>query len=77
MSNLTRYFCESSEDQDGFPVASMKEHAEGEWVKFEDIKELLNTSTDKQSTPLSSKCIGCGAIINNVYCDDCRRKLAS
>jgi hypothetical protein len=55
----------------------MKEHAEGEWVKFEDIKELLNTSTDKQSTPLSSKCIGCGAIINNVYCDDCRRKLAS
>ena len=49
MSNLTKYFCEASEDQDGFPVASMKEHAEGEWVKFEDIADLLNTSTNSVS----------------------------
>ena len=39
--------------------------------------EKFTSHNIKQSTPLSSKCIGCGAIINNVYCDDCRRKLAS
>ena len=39
--------------------------------------EALKPSHNKQSTPLSSTCIGCGAIICNVYCDDCRRKLSS
>jgi hypothetical protein len=38
---------------------------------------LAQQSTNKQSAPLSSTCIGCGAIINNVYCDDCRNKLSS
>jgi hypothetical protein len=40
-------------------------------------KEEKFTSYNKQSTPLSSTCIGCGAIISNVYCDDCRNKLSS
>jgi hypothetical protein len=38
---------------------------------------LAQQTNNKQSTPLSSTCIGCGAIINNVYCDDCRRRLSS
>ena len=44
MSNLTKYICEASEDQDGFPVARMLEHDEGEWVKFADVAELLQTA---------------------------------
>jgi hypothetical protein len=46
MANLTRYISEAQEDQDGYPVAAMLEHDEGEWVKFEDIKEFLKTPTN-------------------------------
>ncbi len=41
------------------------------------LAEGQKPTNNKQSAPLSSKCIGCGAIIDNVYCDDCRRRLAS
>jgi len=57
MSNLTRYKMRiedspSGECQAVLPVASK----EGRWVKFDDIKELLNSSHNKQSTPLCSAC---------------------
>ena len=33
------------------------DNPEGEWVKFEDIKELLNTSTNTDSTKLSAEIV--------------------
>jgi hypothetical protein len=35
---------------------------------------VTNGPTKAAATPL---CRGCGAIIDNIYCDDCRRRLSS
>ena len=58
MSNLTRYDHESDPyglcDMCG---SKMVESVDGDYVKFDDIKELLNSSHNKQSTPFT--CDGC------------------
>jgi hypothetical protein len=57
-------------------------------IECEECKRIWNAAIDavegvrerapnKQSVPLSSVCIGCGSTIDNVYCDDCRRRLSS
>ncbi len=44
MSNLTRYTMVIRRDHDGFATVAGKVSQQGEWVKFDDIKELLNTA---------------------------------
>ena len=44
MSNLTRYTMVVRRDHEGFATAAGKVRQNGEWVKFDDIKELLNTA---------------------------------
>ena len=53
MSNLKRYDVGVGE----FGGYSEEVCADGIWVKFDDIKELLNSSHNKQSTPFT--CEGC------------------
>ena len=43
MSNLTRYTMEHGKYA-GIPYINEVPHLAGEWVKFDDIKELLQTS---------------------------------
>ena len=69
MENLLRF----GERKNKFGVTQMMCCTDGEYVKFSDIKELLQTATNKQSTPcrhewyprhMSSEiyCINCGAV---------------
>ena len=55
MSNLKRY----TNFVDEFGKTIVLESQVGEFVKFDDVKELLQTATNKQSTPLQN-CVSCG-----------------
>lgn len=46
MANLKRYEIDEKYDYHG-NITNVHESPSGEWVKFDDIKELLNTSTNK------------------------------
>ena len=50
MENLTRYSIEELNNPVDYCIV---ESPIGEWVKFSDIKELLQTSHNKQITPCS------------------------
>ena len=65
MSNLIRYSDQSSVGEE----MCMLPDPEGSWVKFDDVKELLNSSHNKQSTP----CVTCGALVplSTVSCMEC------
>jgi len=54
MSNLTRYNFWRDSIADCY--CGMEEIADGEYVKFDDIKELLNTAHNSQSTPFCLQC---------------------
>ena len=51
MSNLKRY----TNFVDEFGKTIVLESQVGEFVKFDDVKELLQTATNKQSTPCYCK----------------------
>ena len=55
MPNLTRYDRTGCSDLDCMCGGEMVVSDSGEYVKFDDIKDLLNSSHNKQSTPCS-KC---------------------
>jgi hypothetical protein len=48
-------------------VRSICPHHDGEWVKFADIKDLLQTSPDRPSAPLCR----CGDVATVHKCTDC------
>ena len=47
LKNLTRYDLTADRISDG--NSWLEKHELGAWVKFSEVKELLNTSTNKQS----------------------------
>lgn len=53
MANLTRYNLVEMRVGDRVVDKWMEEIGDGEYVKFDDIKELLNTSTNTQSTAVA------------------------
>ena len=57
MSNLTRYHVKFHSERYGGPVYMFFESPEGEYVKFDDIKELLNTAHNSRVT----QCPTCGS----------------
>jgi hypothetical protein len=66
MENLTRY-SPAILNNNGVAEASMVSTNVGEFVKFSDINELLQTSHNSQSTPLCA----CGQPAVKVLCDNC------
>ena len=70
MSNLTRYDHKSNGYND---YKEMVPSNDGAWVKFDDIKELLNSSHNTPIMPC--KCVNCGnenAVIK--LCTACGKK---
>ena len=53
MENLTRYNVKGHIDRYGDWQSGLWKNKDGWLVKFNDIKELLNTPTNKQSVPFS------------------------
>ena len=72
MANLTRYELTIQHGKDGEHVALYHAMENGEWVKFEDVKELLQTAHNKQSTPLVEFCEDCGRQLDMIcsHCND-------
>jgi len=57
MANLTRYELTIQHGKDGEHVAVYHAMEDGEWVKFEDVKEFLKTPTN--SKRVQSLCETC------------------
>jgi hypothetical protein len=56
MENLKRYYLDTSPCYAECGCYSVMDESEsGEWVKFDDIKELLNSLHNKQSAPCYCK----------------------
>lgn len=77
MSNLKRYDLEDI-DEKWSSHKEMVEWKDGDWVKFEDIKHLLPTATNRNyaaETPKPcdhTKVCGCGRVISpSYYCNIC------
>jgi len=68
MENLLRF----GERKNKFGVTQMMCCTDGEYVKFSDIKELLQTAHNKQSTPLVEFCEDCGRQLDMIcsHCND-------
>jgi hypothetical protein len=75
MKNLTRYKMETREcnnwDCDKVDAWPDKD---GEWIKYSDVKELLQTAPNITSTPCST-CGGSGMSVVWNFCPECGRKL--
>jgi hypothetical protein len=56
MSNLKRY----GERENKFGISQLLQCDDGEFVKFEDIKELLQTSTSNERVDVCLHCAGDG-----------------
>lgn len=52
IANLTRYTMVVRRDHDGFASPALKVRQQGEVVKFEDVKELLEHATNTGSPKL-------------------------
>lgn len=69
MSNLKRYGFHYDDCGD----YSLGEFDDGEYIKFDDIKKLLNIAYNKQSTPLLCKC---GNLATVFICEACNEDLS-
>jgi len=73
MSNLTRYTMEHGKYA-GLPYINEVPHPAGEYVKFDDIKELLNTAHNTQS----KQCQCTNSCVSTIYvCKDCGGRVNS
>ena len=61
MSNLTRYIMEHGK-YSGLSYINEVPHPTGEWVKFDDIKELLNTDVQQLKAEIAALVVKVDAI---------------
>jgi len=57
MSNFKRYTMVIRRDSEGFATPALKVRHEGEVLKFDEVKELLQTSTNSDLMPLLRECV--------------------
>jgi hypothetical protein len=70
--------CDIEKVESALGVGLCYEELRDAWQRIKtELVVVAKTTTNRQSAPLSSTCIGCGAVIDNVYCNDCRRRLSS
>ncbi len=63
ISNLTRYDLDGCGDHMCMCYAQMLEEKYGEYVKFDDVVELLKQTHNTASTPFIDQCPDCGAAV--------------
>jgi hypothetical protein len=70
MANFKRYTMVIRRDENGFATPALKVRKEGEVLKFDEVKELLNSSTNKLQAAIAllKRISNAGRIVDDRWC---------